>query len=190
MTSLPITTVLGIVLIAILGARGSHAQAPFDSKVLHIGAVAPELPYLKVSDGQRGSLISHKGKILVLEFWATWCAPCQPAMDELQKIATRYTAHKDKIEFLAISIDGVEDKNKGAAFTGKRPDLVEKVAAHVKQKAWTHTINAWSSVEDLKAWPIRMVPLTFVIGKDGRIIHLPGPEKLEGIIAPLIEQTP
>ncbi len=173
MTKLRIIAILAIV-ITTLGARQCPAQAP-------------DLPYLRLSNQEKGSLTtSHKGKILVIEFWATWCAPCQPAMAELQKTAAKFTDQKDKVEFLAISVDGVEDRAKVPAHTGKRSDLVDKTASHVKQKAWTHTINGWSSDDDLKNWPIRMVPLTFVIGADGKIIHVPGPQKIEDLIVSLL----
>jgi len=146
-------------------------------KPLSAGMQAPELSYRRLSDGRTASVAStHAGKILVVEFWATWCGPCQQTMNDLQNLAATYAAQSDKIDFLTISIDGDH----------KSENPIEKVAAHVKQNGWTRTINGWCTFQQRKAWCVTAVPTTYIIGRDGKIV-VPGPEQeLGDLIARLL----
>lgn len=55
------------------------------------------------SDGTRGSLSDHQGKVLVLNFWATWCAPCRYEMPTLENLQAAFG--KDEVEVIALSLD-------------------------------------------------------------------------------------
>jgi cytochrome c biogenesis protein CcmG/thiol:disulfide interchange protein DsbE len=81
------------VLIALAGCdRGSHPQL--------IGRAAPDFT---VSDAQRTvSLHDYKGKVVVLNFWATWCAPC---IEELPSLMQMQHDLGDKVTVLAIATD-------------------------------------------------------------------------------------
>ena len=57
---------------------------------------------------------SHKGSILLVDFWATWCAPCREEMPQLVKLASRYRARGLKL--VTVSCDEVEDEGKAAQF--------------------------------------------------------------------------
>lgn len=83
----------------------SHAQVPS----IRVGDTAPEIKLEKLlqapSDAQTAAT-SLEGKVVVLEFWATWCLPCVPAIKHLNQVAAKF---KDKpVQFIAITDEGDE----------------------------------------------------------------------------------
>jgi thiol-disulfide isomerase/thioredoxin len=149
-----------------------------DATLLMAGTKAPELRYVRVSDGKETSLAeAQQGRMVVVEFWATWCVPCQQAVTDLQKTAAAHAKQKDKVAFLTISVDGDSGTAKGA-------DVLKKVATHVKEKGWTDTVTGWASIEGRKDWYIGAVPTTYVIGADGKIIAAnPDPKTMSKLLA-------
>jgi thiol-disulfide isomerase/thioredoxin len=135
-----------------------------DATLLKPGTAAPELRYVRLDDGKETTLAEAcRGKMVMVDFWATWCAPCQQVITDLQKLAAKHADQKDRIVFLTISIDGDSASAKG-------PAVLKKVAAHAKGKGWTATTNGWASIEGRKDWYIGTVPTTYLIGADGKII--------------------
>lgn len=70
---------------------------------------APD-PSLKSVDGQTRKLSALRGKIVVVNFWAAWCAPCQEELPRLAAMAASYTGKP--VEFVLISIDQTKDRAK------------------------------------------------------------------------------
>ena len=85
---------------------------------------APD-PSLKSLDGQTRKLSTLRGKIVVVNFWATWCAPCQEELPRLSQIAASYTGKP--VEFVLISIDQPKDRAKISAALDR---------LHVAQQSW------------------------------------------------------
>lgn len=67
--------------------------------------------------GYQRLLASSKGKVLVVNFWATWCAPCRKEMPELVALAAKYRAKG--LQFVTIAIDEESDAAKAADFVAK-----------------------------------------------------------------------
>lgn len=90
-----------LVLLILTCAATSQTQTPSELKV---GGPAPELELLKLLQAPEGIKIdsnSLKGKVVVLEFWATWCAPCIVAMPHLNELADKF---KDRpVRFISIT---------------------------------------------------------------------------------------
>jgi thiol-disulfide isomerase/thioredoxin len=111
-----------------------------------------------------------KGKVLILDFWATWCGPCQAPMAELQKIRNDHADWQDKVVIIPISID----------------DDMDTVRKHVDQHGWTNTFNVWAGEggwrsEPAKSFRVTSVPTSYVIDSEGVITFSGHPQK-ESII--------
>jgi thiol-disulfide isomerase/thioredoxin len=95
------------------------------------------------------------GSPAVINFWATWCAPCKDEMPRLQKLQDKYISNG--VKFVAISIDDADSR-------GKIPDVVIK--RHIRMPIWYG-----ASAETLKELNLgEIVPATVIVDADGNII--------------------
>jgi len=93
---------------------------------LAASAYAGNKPGLDAKDlsGAKQSLGSLHGKVVVLSFWATWCAPCQEELPRLSKLSQSYAGKE--VEFVAVSIDDPKDRGKIPPFVAKN-EIATKV---------------------------------------------------------------
>jgi thiol-disulfide isomerase/thioredoxin len=128
--------------------------------VLAIAAVslaakrAPD-PEFKTLGGQSRKLSALHGQIVVVNFWATWCAPCQEELPRLSQLAASYAGKP--VSFVFISID--EPKNRA-----KIPATLARL--HVALDSW---VNADTDTLDRFGLG-NIVPCTMVLDEDGAIV--------------------
>ena len=113
-----------------------------DSKSL-LNKLAPDLNFEKIINYEKPGVSSAdlKPKILIIDFWATWCAPCIASFPHLEKIQNKY---KDKLQIITVT-DETEERIKG--FLSKRKmslpvafDIDGKLAAAFPHRALPHTV--------------------------------------------------
>jgi peroxiredoxin len=111
---------------------------------------------LQSSSGEQVSLESLKGKVVMVNFWATWCVPCRQEMPHLQALYERYESLG--FELLAVNVE----KNKD-----------EEVKKWLAETPVTFPVLFDPANEVTKLYKVQTMPSTVLIGRDGtmRFIH-------------------
>lgn len=115
--------------------------------------------------GQPVSLAAYKGKVVLLDFWATWCPPCREEVPNIVRTYNKY--HGQGLEIVGVSLDREGDK--------------EKLISYTKENKMP-----WRQVYDGKYWQAAMaqaygvqsIPFSVLVGRDGKIIAVG--DKLRG----------
>ncbi|MCD4726887.1 MAG: redoxin family protein, partial [Pirellulales bacterium] len=120
-----------------------------------LGKKVPNLQFVDL-DGKPVTLESLTGKVVLLDFWATWCGPCRQSLPNLEKIRQRY---KDdpKVAFFAVSVDEPQTDNKVLVKTFEDLKVGVPILRDPKQSA--------------AALQFTGIPTLFVIGEDGVVQH-------------------
>jgi thiol-disulfide isomerase/thioredoxin len=126
------------------------AGDPDDAKAT--GQVAPMHFTLKDMHGADVNLASFKGKVVLINFWATWCGPCRAEIPGLVELQDQY---RDDLMILGVSIDDPAEKLKpyAAEFKINYPVLVG---------------NGHQDMQDAFG-PLYGIPVSVIVGRDGRI---------------------
>lgn len=124
----------------------------FDQEKSAVGYMAPRFT-LRNLLGNHESLESYRGQVVVLNFWATWCAPCRVEMPSFENLYRRYRS--EGVTVLAVTID----KNADAP-----------IKSFVDKYGLSFPVLLDSKGEVERLYPSMTVPFTYVIDRDGRIV--------------------
>lgn len=107
-------------------------------------------------DGETVKLSEMKGKVVILDFWATWCGPCKMSFPGMQKALNDFK-NNDKVAFLFINSweggEGAEDK----------------VTKFIKDNEYTFNVPMDKDDKVIKSYKVEGIPTKFIIGPNGRI---------------------
>lgn len=141
-----------IIYVAVVLVAGLIIYAFQPPKPLGAGDTAPDV-LLVMTDGEQRPLSSYRGKVIVLDFWATWCAPCRFTMPKMIDFHNR---HKEQnVEVVGVAVD----------VTNR-----EEIDQFLREMGVNYPIAVDSSGEVKKAFEIKNLPTLFVIGKEGNIL--------------------
>lgn len=124
------------------------------NKSVEVGMPAIDFA-LNDTTGNPISISSFQGKILLIDFWASWCGPCRHENPNVVKL---YDDYKEKgFEIIGVSLDE------------KRTDWIK--AIHQDQLTWPHVsdLKGWSSAAG-KLYAVNAIPATVLVDREGKII--------------------
>ena len=127
---------------------GMTAQAG-ELKAWRGGATPP----LALGDtaGKTRDLAAYRGKVVLLNFWATWCEPCRDEMPSIQALRAKFAGRP----FEVLAINMMESEEKIAAF--QQSELIDLPVLMDRDGAVA------------KRWKVRMLPISFLIDREGAI---------------------
>ncbi|MFT3886393.1 MAG: TlpA disulfide reductase family protein [Flavobacteriales bacterium] len=142
--------------------KAQEEQMARMDNLVPVGGAAPDFQQ-NTPEGRALSLSELKGKVVLVDFWASWCRPCRMEMPNVKKVYAKY--HAKGFEILGVSLDR-------------------------EKEAWTDAIKQdglpWLHVSDLQFWNnaaaqqygVSSIPYTVLVGRDGKVIakNLRGPE--------------
>ncbi|MEN0003715.1 MAG: TlpA disulfide reductase family protein [Bacteroidota bacterium] len=161
-------------------------QKQMASQLIRVGQEAPDIS-LPSPDGKSYSLKDLRGKIVLLDFWASWCGPCRRENPNVVNVYNRYKG--DGFTVFSVSLDGVDTRTKSRLKEGQIDTYIDG-----QKKRWVDAIQQdnllWEyHVSDLKKWEsapaalygVTSIPRTFLIDRDGKIaaVNLRGAKQIE-----------
>ena len=133
----------------LLAATAAQAQP------VKVGKTFPNFTGNDLLTGKRVSLEELRGKVVLIDFWATWCGPCITELPNVKQAYEKY--HKQGFEIISISLDN--DVNKCKRF-------VER-----ENMDWMHIADGrgWRAALAVR-FGVRSIPTMYLLGKDGEVI--------------------
>ena len=135
----------------------------------------------KTSEGKDFSTKEYAGKVVLIDFWATWCGPCVAELPRVKDMYAKY--HEKGLEIVGISCDG--DGEKLASFTKKNEMPWVQLWDKEKQGA-AGKPAVWHALAE--EWKVNGIPQMFLIDRNGVLRTVQARSEMEKLIPELIEE--
>jgi len=139
---------VAIVCVSVLAAPRGHAET-----ARFLPWKDAKTPPLALNDlaGRPHTLADHRGKVVLVNFWATWCEPCRDEMPSMQRLQERLAGRP----FAILAVNHGES--------------AARVSEFVKRAAVDFTVLLDPNQEAPRAWRVRVLPASFLVDAAGRV---------------------
>jgi len=118
------------------------------------GSEAPDFTVYDL-EGNAHKLSDFRGKPVLLNFWASWCGPCQMEMPDFQKF---YESHGDKVNFVIVNL------------TDGQQETVESASAFIEEKGYTFPVYYDTDIDAAVKYGVSAVPVSYFIDAEGYFV--------------------
>ncbi|PYT03547.1 MAG: hypothetical protein DMF60_18015 [Acidobacteria bacterium] len=126
------------------------------------GRAIPVSPIPGVTDDVQQSLAAYRGKVVILDFWATWCGPCRMEIPGFIALQNKY--RDQGLEIVGISIDPIAPRG--------NPGGAPAVAPFIKDNGINYTILMVNNPGALKGFDVSQgIPTTYVVDRSGKVVR-------------------
>lgn len=175
----PVVLALGLFMSYPVLAASAPAPAAVETGSLRIGARAPAIVASKWIKGEPVTAF-ESGKVYIVEFWATWCAPCIAAMPHLRDVQEKFRA--DGVQVISVTAgDPANTLEKVERFVARKGDGMNYPVAFDQGKT---TYDAY-----LKGTARTGIPATFIVDRQGRLAWVGLPKDMDEPLASVLAGT-
>lgn len=137
--------------------------------------------------GNEHTLSDYKGKVVFLNFWATWCPPCKEEMPHIEELYQEYNLNEEDVVFLGVT------NPKSDSYPNNQDGTKEEIMNFLQENGYTFPTVFDESGELFQAYYISAFPTTFMIDKNGNVAgYVPGmmtKDIMKSVINQVLEST-
>lgn len=140
-------------------AAQPQAEARQEAKASQAGGGAAAFDFALYDQyGARQTLSQYRGKVVFLNFWATWCPPCRAEMPHIETLYQSYGKNAGDVVVLGVAGPGGQEKSE------------EGIKAFLAEQGYSFPVAMDQTGEVFAKYAIRALPTTFLIDREGRVV--------------------
>lgn len=176
-------------LVPLPGTEAKPGLAPkpeTGASLLTVGVVLPDFDFTDFN-GRRRSFAELRGRVVLLDFWASWCSPCLADIPDLKSVYQKF--HAQGFEIVGMNSETIGQKDVDAQFL-KEGEAKARQIVGTRGVNWPQSINATSLPVALR-FGVENLPAKFLIDREGRFIaRISKVSELEAQLVSLLKPKP
>ncbi len=154
--------------------------------ILAVGSVVPDFEFIDFK-GNRRRFSEFRGRVVLLDFWASWCSPCLADIPELKSVYGKFQTQG--LEIIGMNSEAIGQKDVDAEFL-KSAEAKAREIAGTRGVTWPQSVNATSLPVALR-FGVESLPAKFLVDREGRIAaRISKISQLESMLGSFLKATP